>query len=89
MDYLDSIKDDYNELSGIKTIIESEPFQKYIAKPMEKQRESLKYAYQCESLKELHAMKGKKQGIDAFFSILKDIDNRYKAAIRDLQQFGK
>lgn len=45
----------YNLLSAIQT----EEFEKLVLTPLREKKDSLKYAYQCDSLRELYTLKGK------------------------------
>lgn len=69
-----TLQEQLEELYDIKVKIESSNFQKYIAKPLREKQDALKNAYDCKSLIELATIKGKKQGIEEFFDVLKQID---------------
>lgn len=70
-------KKKFQELSDLKFLIESEPFQKHIMQPLQKKLDDLKYAYDCDSLKELQAMKGKRQGLRTIIELLKGVNNEW------------
>lgn len=61
-------------LHELKTHIESRSFQELVMKPIFKELDGLKYAYDCDSLRELQTLKGKKQGIKFLIELLKDVD---------------
>lgn len=63
-----------DHLFVLKSQIESFPFQEFLVKPMKEELEKLKNAYDCESLRELATMKGKKQGLLFLLTTLKNID---------------
>lgn len=63
-----------DHLFVLKSQIESFPFQEFLVKPMKEELEKLKNAYDCESLRELAAVKGKKQGLLFLLTTLKNID---------------
>lgn len=69
-----TLKDKLLLLSEVKGQIESEAFQTFIVKPMKDEMDKLKNAYDCESLRELATMKGKKQGLQFLIDILKGIE---------------
>ena len=66
------------ELMDIKAHIESPVFQKFIVEPFKKELDTLKDAYDCDSLREMHTLKGKKQGLMFMFKTLKSIETKYK-----------
>ena len=74
----DSLQRELDELFAVKFMIEGELFQKYFATPLYQEKKQLKDAYDCESLKELQAMKGKKWGLDRFFNISKEVDTKIR-----------
>jgi len=63
-----------DHLFVLKSQIESFPFQEFLVKPMKEELEKLKNAYDCESLRELATVKGKKQGLLFLLTTLKNID---------------
>jgi hypothetical protein len=65
-----------DKLYELKGNIESEAFQEYLCKPLRKEQDRLKNAYDCKSLTELATVKGKKQGIDLFFKQLEYVNTR-------------
>jgi hypothetical protein len=73
-----TLRIEYQELIRMKEMIETDEFQKYIMKPIYEELDKLKNAYDCESLRELHTVKGKKQGIKTIIEILKNIDAELK-----------
>jgi len=84
-----TIQQEYAELQEIRSLIENPSFQKYIVKEMRDYQEKQKNAYQCESLKELWNIKGKKDGSEEFFRILKKIDIDYKNKKLDIENTGE
>jgi len=62
-----------DELFRVKQMVEDELFQKYFARPMYEALDAMKPAYSCETLKELATLKGKRQGIELFTDILKNL----------------
>lgn len=72
------------ELNDVQLMIQSEHFQEYIVKPMREYQNALKNAYECESLKELHTIKGRKQGSEQLFQILKVIAEERKTIVNEL-----
>ena len=65
-------------LFELKAQIESFPFQENLVKPIREEIEKQKNAYDCESLRELATVKGKKQGLTFFINTLKNIDQDIK-----------
>lgn len=71
----------HKELQELKTVIDIKNgalFQKYFVEPVYREVEKLKDAYDCESLRELATVKGKKQGLTFFIKLLKQIDEDFK-----------
>lgn len=79
------LKDKLMLLSEVKGQIESEAFQTFIVKPMWEEMDKLKVAYDCESLRELSTIKGKKQGLQFLIGILKGIDLEIKNTRYELE----
>ncbi len=67
-------KEELEELYNLKNFIESNEFQKYFCQVLREKQDKLKKAYDCKTLIELATIKGKNQGIEEFFEILKQID---------------
>lgn len=67
-------KERYNHLTELKMYIESFPFQEFIMKPLFEEIDKQKNAYDCESLRELAQVKGKKQGLKFLIDILKRVE---------------
>lgn len=72
-------------LQELKLYIESETFQENIMKPLYSEIDKQKDAYDCESLRELAQVKGKKQGLNFLIKRLKEIDNEIKNLKYDLR----
>jgi len=64
----------YGQLCDLRGYIQSEAFQTYIMKPIYKELDKQKNAYECESLKELWRVKGKSEGLKFFIDTLKRVD---------------
>jgi len=71
-------KQEFKELENIKYSIETSEFQKYIIKPLYDELDALKGSYDCESLRELATIKGKKQGLKWLIERLKQINSDYE-----------
>lgn len=67
-------KERYNHLTELKMYIESFPFQEFIMKPLFEEMDKQKNAYDCESLRELSQVKGKRQGLKFLIDILKRVE---------------
>lgn len=74
------------ELYNLKNFIESNEFQKFIMKPVFEELDKQKNAYDCESLRELAQVKGKKQGLMFLVKLLKDIEVKIKNEKFDIEQ---
>lgn len=61
------------ELMAAVRMIESDTFQKFIVKPLRDEEDKLKTAFFSDSLKDAWRKGGKKEGIELFFKILKNI----------------
>lgn len=68
------MKEKLETLYKLKTAIESKGFQDHIMKPLYEELDKLKNAYDCDSLEELSALKGNRDGLMKVIDILKDID---------------
>jgi len=69
-----NLQEEYNKLLELKGNIESEAFQEKIMQPLFKELEKQKNAYDCESLRELSVVKGKKQGLTFIIKLLKQVE---------------
>jgi hypothetical protein len=78
-------KQEFEELLDMRSKIQSPVFQKYIVKPIYEEMDKLKSAYDCDSLRELHTIKGKKQGLKFFIEILKQIDKEYANKLYEIE----
>lgn len=67
-------KEKFARLSDLRGYIQSEVFQTFIMKPLYEELDKQKNAYDCESLKELWRVKGKKDGIKFLIDTLKRVD---------------
>ncbi len=67
-----------DHLFELKAQIESFPFQEYLVKPILEELDKQKNAYDCESLRELSIVKGKKQGLLFLINTLKNVDQDIK-----------
>ena len=68
------LKEELDELWDLKLKIESQGFQKHIMKPLYEELDSLKPAYDCQTLRELATLKGKRQGLKQLIEILQQVD---------------
>lgn len=75
-----------DHLFELKAQIESFPFQEYLVKPVLEELDKQKNAYDCESLRELSIVKGKKQGLMFLINTLKNIDQDIKNLKYELEQ---
>lgn len=73
------------ELMDAKNMIESNVFQKFFAKRMEKEMLKLKKAYDCKTMEELKTLQGKADALGLFFKISKEIDNELKYVTSDIE----
>lgn len=80
-----TLKDKLMLLSEVKGQIESEAFQTFIVKPMYEELDKLKHSYDCESLRELAQVKGKKQGLMFLIDTLKRVDLDFKNTQHELE----
>jgi len=81
----DEKEKEFYKLRDLKGNIESEAFQEMIIKPIFTELESLKNAYDCQSLRELSEVKGKKIGLKFIIKLFKQINTDYKNSKFDLQ----
>jgi len=77
---MNTLRKEVDDLYDLKQKIESESFQTYIMKPLYEELDKIKNAYDCESLRELATIKGRKQGITFLLKLLKqtDVDRQNK-----------
>jgi hypothetical protein len=80
----DELNQEFNELLSMRQMIETAEFQKFIMQPLLEEIDKLKDAYDCQSLRELSTVKGKKQGLSWLIENLKQIDCDYKNKKREL-----
>lgn len=73
-----NLQKELNELYDARTCKDSSIFQKYFVEKMKKELDSMRYAYSCDTLKELNRLKGKREGLKYFFTLLKNIDEDIK-----------
>jgi hypothetical protein len=71
-------KDELQELYTLKMFIESQSFQRYLLQPLKDEIKKLRYAYDCQSLRELSTVKGKSQGLKFIIRLIKNIETRIK-----------
>jgi hypothetical protein len=81
-----NLKEEFDDLWDLKIKIESKNFQERLVKPIYAEMEKLKGAYDCESLRELATVKGKKQGLKFFIGLLKQVDIDLKNAKYELEK---
>ena len=79
------LKEKLQQLYQLKISIESKGFQEYVMKPLHEELEKLKDAYDCESLRELSTVKGKKQGLKFIIELLKRVDVEIKNTKYELE----
>lgn len=70
----EEIKIEIAELEDFKGMVHSDTFKKFILDPLNAQLEDMKDAYDCDTLRQLHTIKGKKQGLQMFFNLIENID---------------
>lgn len=68
----------WDNLLQIRDVIEKPVFQEMIVEPMREYQAKLEKAYDCKSLTELATVKGKKEGSEQFFKVLKEIATDFK-----------
>jgi hypothetical protein len=74
-----------SQLNTLKGYIESPEFQEWIMKPLFAELDRQKNAYDCESLRELATVKGKKQGLMFMITLLKEVDRQIKNTRLDVE----
>lgn len=82
----ENLERELGELIDVKHMVEGELFQKYFATPMRKELKGLKDAYDCDSLKELHEIKGKRWGVNQFFKQVDELETRSRFIRNDLDK---
>lgn len=80
------LKERYQQLVDLKAAIQSEGFQNFIIGPLTKELEGIKYAYDCQSLRELSVMKGRRQGLKKLMEILKDVEVELNNTFHELEE---
>ena len=80
-----TLQEQHKELYEVRRMVENKLFQKYFAEPIKKYQDALGKSYDCKTLQELATLKGKYQGSDKFFKILKEIDNDFKNSKYDIE----
>lgn len=79
-------KEKLQGLHALKLSIESKAFQEYIMKPIFDELEKEKNAYECDSLKELYRVKGKKDGLLFIINTLKRVELEIKNTRYELER---
>jgi len=79
------LQEKMNNLIEMRDIIQRPVFQEMLVKPMREYQDKLKNAYDCKSLSELATLKGKKDGSDKFFKILKEFSTEFKNTKNELE----
>lgn len=67
-------KEEFDELWDLKIKIESKTFQKYLCEPLREKQDKLRLNFYSDSLKEAWKKGGKYDGIEEFFSLLKQVN---------------
>lgn len=75
----------FSMLSDLRGYIETESFQTFVMKPIFEELNKLKDAYDCETLRELATVKGKKQGLKTILKVLKQVETDWKNTKHDLE----
>lgn len=83
---MDELKLELEALNNLKGMVHSDTFKKFILDPMTAELNGLKSAYDCDSLKQLYTVKGKKQGMETFFSLIENIDTKIENKNQDIKQ---
>lgn len=63
-------------LHAVRGMVESDEFRKIVLEPVKRALESLKDSYDCDSLKELGEVKGKKEGLRVFLDIVEGLNQQ-------------
>lgn len=72
------LKQEYDELLDIRTVIENSNFQKYIVERMRKYQDNQRNNFFSDSLKESWRKGGRVEAVKFFFENLKQIDVDFK-----------
>lgn len=80
-----TLQQEFELLRELKGNIESEAFQERIMKPIYKELDKVKNAYDCESLRELATVKGKKQGLMFLIKTIKSIHTDFNDKWEELK----
>lgn len=80
-----TLQQEINELMTLHNFIETELFQRYIAKPMKAERDKLRTAFFSDSLKDAWRKGGKQEGIEVFMKIIENIHVDLKNKIQELE----
>ena len=83
------MKKKFEELTRMVEMVESSEFQEFVMKPIMEEMDTLKNAYDCQSLRELSTVKGKKQGLKFIIEVLKQIHTDRENAIYEIEQSSK
>jgi hypothetical protein len=78
------MKKKLDQLNNLKMYIQTKEFQEWIMKPLFTELDKQKDAYDCESLRELATVKGKKQGLMFMIKLLKEVDRNIKNTRLDI-----
>lgn len=78
-----------SQLFSLKEKIQTREFQEWIMKPLYAELENIKNAYDCDSLIELHTVKGRKQGLTFLIKLLKTAERELKNTKYDIESSSK
>lgn len=72
-----TLQEELDEIIQLRAMIESGVFQKRLMKPLMKELDKVKNAYDCKTLSELATVKGKKDGLMFMLKLLKQVNQDY------------
>ncbi len=87
--YKEELKSEFDDLSSLLVMINSDEFKKHITKEMERYKDELRSAYDCDTMEELKEVKGKKHAVDHFFGILQNIRSQFIAKQDELDRLDR
>ena len=74
----EELKEELEELINFRSLVQSDEFQKFLMKPLMKELDKVKNAYDCNTLAELKEVKGEKKGLMFVIKTLKQTEAEYQ-----------
>jgi|GEM_PF-2082183 len=84
--YIEELERKLSELSDVQSFLNNENVKKHFLQPFEYEKDVLKNSYDCDTLKELYFIKGKKKGLFFIDEIIESIENEIGQLRKDIDE---